>query len=565
MNFEQLKAIIWVRWRLTRNQFSRGGSLNAVLSIFLVVFLAAVALGLMIGGFAGGFFGLSKASPKVLLLVWDAILIVFLFIWASGVLVEIQRSESIDLQKLLHLPLSLQQVFIFNYAASHFTPSLVLCVPAMLALCLGLTLRAGAQFLLLVPPLLGFVFMLTAWTYCLRGWLAALMENKRRRRSVIVWITVLFVMLGQLPNLLVNVGPLRSRTSAAAKSKWNGELSPVMLDAHVLVPPGWVGYAGMMLHDHNPWPALAEAAAGFLLGGLGLARAYRMTLNFYRAADVEKPKPIHAPAAGPRGTSLVERRVPFLPDDTAALALATFRSLLRTPELKMALIMPVAAAALIGIMRAKTIAHAPPVLQAFGATAAVALAAFTLTHTMANVFGLDRNGFRALVLLPTPRHQILFAKNLAFLPFVTAIGLCLLTFAGLFLHVPLNTLLVGALQLPIVFAMFALLANWLAILTPYRMAVGTLKASKPKPLMFLAVIGTMLITPILLLPALIPPALQLLCSTEQWLPWLPVNLLGTLIMLGLVCAFYWFTLPAQGRFLQKREQAILKEVTEETE
>ena len=47
---------------------------------------------------------------------------------------------------------------------------------------------------LLVPLALGIVFMITAWTYCLRGWLAALMVNKRRRRTVIVWVTIVFVL-----------------------------------------------------------------------------------------------------------------------------------------------------------------------------------------------------------------------------------------------------------------------------------------------------------------------------------------------------------------------------------
>ena len=35
MNWEQLRAILWLRWRLTRNQFTRGGQLNAVLSVLI--------------------------------------------------------------------------------------------------------------------------------------------------------------------------------------------------------------------------------------------------------------------------------------------------------------------------------------------------------------------------------------------------------------------------------------------------------------------------------------------------------------------------------------------------
>ena len=69
--------------------------------------------------------------------------------------------------------------------------------------------------LLLLPLVLGFVFMITAWTYCLRGWLAALMVNKRRRRTVIVWVTMVFVLLCQLPNLVFNSSLFRQQMKSA--------------------------------------------------------------------------------------------------------------------------------------------------------------------------------------------------------------------------------------------------------------------------------------------------------------------------------------------------------------
>jgi len=50
VNWEQLKAIIWLRWRLTSNQFARAGALNAVLSILFAALLGMAAIGLAIGG-----------------------------------------------------------------------------------------------------------------------------------------------------------------------------------------------------------------------------------------------------------------------------------------------------------------------------------------------------------------------------------------------------------------------------------------------------------------------------------------------------------------------------------
>jgi len=140
MNWSQLRTIIWLRWRLTRNQWSRGGQLNAVLT--LIITFIGLALGFA-GGIAGllaGTFALSKASPTVMLIVWDLIVVIFLFLWLAGVVAEIQRSETIDISRMLHLPISLRNVFIINYLASHFTISIILFLPAMLGLSLGLIL-----------------------------------------------------------------------------------------------------------------------------------------------------------------------------------------------------------------------------------------------------------------------------------------------------------------------------------------------------------------------------------------------------------------------------------------
>jgi hypothetical protein len=169
MNWSQVQAIIWLRWRLSQNRFVRAGTANAVLSF---LFLAMLISGAVISGAAGlvlGAFTLAKQSPQVLLAVWDGVIVVFLIFWLAGLLAEIQRSESIDISKLLHLPLSLKQVFLFNYIASHLSPAIVLFLPGMLTLSLGLTLGGGLRMAMLIPLVISFVFMLTAWTYYLRA------------------------------------------------------------------------------------------------------------------------------------------------------------------------------------------------------------------------------------------------------------------------------------------------------------------------------------------------------------------------------------------------------------
>src|SRR5437868_9011231 len=100
MNWTQLKTILWLRWRLNRNQWRRRGTFNAVLSALAIVIGAGAAVTGLTGGFLLGFFLLAKASPDMVLIMWDGVVGVFLFLWMLGVLTELQRSETIDLGRL---------------------------------------------------------------------------------------------------------------------------------------------------------------------------------------------------------------------------------------------------------------------------------------------------------------------------------------------------------------------------------------------------------------------------------------------------------------------------------
>jgi hypothetical protein len=320
-----------------------------------------------------------------------------------------------------------------------------------------------------------------------------------------------------------------------------------------------------------------------LIAALGLTRAYYMTMRFYRGVE---GRVILPPAAGPAPSApaaieprpmralrplLVERRLPWLPDDTAALALATFRSLTRAPELKMALIMPVIMCILLIGFRLN---RPGPVnlrsgvgetLISFALTGVIVTAAFALAPTMSNAFGLDRNGFRALVLLPMRRDKVMFAKNLAFFPFVAVITVTVMLLVKWALHVPWIVFVVGLLQMLTAYLLFTPICNFFSIVIPYRLSEGTLKAQKPKAMVFVAAVGSLLLTPIIVLPIVIPPALQIMFSAMGWVPWLPINLLAALIILAAAAWLYRSLLPAQGRLLQRREQRILKEVTAEVE
>src|SRR5207247_262332 len=168
--------------------------------------LAVIGALAAVGGFAGlflvGMFALPRVDPTVVMYVWDALAIAFLFFWLIGLIQELQRAEALSLDKFLHLPVSLTGAFLINYVTSLVSPCLIVFLPAMIGLCLGLAVGKGPAMLGLLPLLAAFVLMVTALTYQFRGWLAALMVNKRRRRTVIVVATVSVILLAQLPQLI---------------------------------------------------------------------------------------------------------------------------------------------------------------------------------------------------------------------------------------------------------------------------------------------------------------------------------------------------------------------------
>jgi hypothetical protein len=263
---------------------------------------------------------------------------------------------------------------------------------------------------------------------------------------------------------------------------------------------------------------------------------------------------------------LVTQKLPLLREDTAALALATLQSLLRAPEVKMAMIMPiVGAVVLCSASISKRGGDRPENLMAFAVSAAVIFGGISVAQLMSNAFGLDRNGFRALVLLPTPRQRILLAKNFAFFPFVAVITLVLVILLKILLGVTIWNLLAGLAQIPLSFLMLSLVCNFAAILAPYRFTMGTLQAKKPKAIVFLSMLFSMFALPLVAVPAVIGPGVQLLFGMMGWVQGLPVNLLVSLLLIGPAAWLYSALLPLQGRLLQKREQKILNEVTTEIE
>jgi hypothetical protein len=587
MNGEQLKTILWLRWRLMCNQWRRSGGLGALITALVAASAGALGAMSFAGTLLGAVFGLGKVSPQIIMLVWLGVTVLFLFFWMIGLLTELQRSETIDLQKLMHLPVALGQMFAINYLVSHFSLSIVVVVPAMIGLGIGLAIARGPEMILLVPLALSMVLMVTAWTYCLRGWLATTMTNPRRRRTVIMCITMVFILACQAPNLYFNVilrnisakpattgeESRHQREAGEAHAAAVKKMFTQLQAAQAFIPPLWVPVGARNLAGGNPLPALLGTLGCAGIAMLGLRRAYRGTVRFYHGetggkAAVDIPggaKKTSIPRDKSK-TEFLERSIPFVPEQSAALALATLRSLLRAPEVKMAWGTSLIVTIIIGFtffLRDTT--NLPDAAKPFIATVAVVFPVFFLAQFFGNLFGFDRDGFRALILSPVDRRLILLGKNLAGLPVGILFGGLLITLTAIRLHLPVSTVLATLFQLVSLLLMAGLAGNLLSILVPYRIQPGTMKPTKLPGLAMLVLVFFQMLFPMAMLPVFLGPLVAFIWQHWDLPAFVPVNLIFSILFCGLMVLIYWQTLTPLGRLLQRRETKILGVITVEVE
>jgi hypothetical protein len=248
------------------------------------------------------------------------------------------------------------------------------------------------------------------------------------------------------------------------------------------------------------------------------------------------------------------------------LALATLRSLLRAPEVKMALASSVISILIVGAM---IFLRSPPSLtdgtKPFVATGAVAFSTFILVQFFTNQFGFDRDGFRSLILSPADRRHILLGKNLAILSVGFSLGLILLALVSMWLHLPLLAAVAAVLQLMTLLLIASLGGNLLSILMPFRIQPGTMKPTKMPGLAMLVMILCQLLLPVAMIPVFVSPLLAWLWHRGDLPAYVPVNLICSALLCGAMVLIYWQALTPLGRLLQRRETKILGVVTVEVE
>jgi ABC-2 type transport system permease protein len=628
VNFKHLSTFVWLRWRLAVNQVRRAGMVNAIITAILAVIGLAVSLALFFAGAALGALAMPEIPSMGRLFIWVGLILMFLFFWLIGLLTALQRSEGLSIDKVLHLPVSPSGAFLINYLSSFMSLTLMLFVPGMVGLAMGEVYSSGAVMLLAFPLLGSFVFAVTGLTYQFQGWLASLVSNPRRRRTVIVLVTLGILILVQLPNLInffmpwdklqpkqnllpppsMEKPPVKQNLPAPPMDKSQEQFQTGQIDEKELLkrkamehkqavinareetlreqdellrtgvritrlvcgilPPGWVALGMAELGEGHVVTALAGTLGLALIGTLSLARAYRTTILMYTqggSGAVRKAAPVAPAATASQRPSLIEWKLPWISEYAAVVFLAAFRSLMRAPEAKMLMLTPIVMLIVFGGGFLTSFKN----LQNEGpflVYLALGVVFLSMPQFMGNIFGFDRDGFRVFVLSPIPRREILLGKNLAMAPLLLGLGFIVVTGAGLAVHLRWDQFAAFYCQLLIMCLFLSLLGNVCSIYSPFVIPAGSLKGARPGMTVILSQIGCMLVSPIVVgLPTVLPTLIELILVESNIGKGLPISLAVSVLVLAPSLWLYSRALTWEGELLAERELRILEAVTRRQE
>jgi len=194
----QLLTLIWLKWRLLRNSLRSSKAVvnrvASVLGMLIALFLAlcvAVILGLASyalsqPGALGDAFrrtGDVSASASAEFIFFSMFGLIYLM-WAT-VPLSIGGSKQFDAGKLLMYPITLRKLFAVDFLSELTTLHSVFAIPAVIAICVGVTFGTGntTAALLTASPALLFGIALSKW---LSTTIGLLLRRKRARGETIV-------------------------------------------------------------------------------------------------------------------------------------------------------------------------------------------------------------------------------------------------------------------------------------------------------------------------------------------------------------------------------------------
>jgi hypothetical protein len=339
---------------------------------------------------------------------------------------------------------------------------------------------------------------------------------------------------------------------------------------NLAVPIGWLAYGAMSSAEGRVLPSVFGTVGLMLIAGVSLRRSYATTLRLYRG-DFGNSRRIGntsrstgvVTATGP--ALFLERRLPWITDQSSAITVASFRSLTRAPEARILFLSPVVMVIIFGSMVYRGNANPPELIRPLMATGGIGLILLILSQLAGNQFGFDRNGFRTYVLSPVARRDVLIGKNLALAPIALFLTMMVVVIFEIAYPMRIDHFVAALIQTIPMYLVYCILENLLSMLAPMPVAPGSLKPSKPKGIQVLIHVAFFVAFSSRAIAHVDPSGCRVSFELVRLVLVVSVYLLFVILESVAAVVLYVLAMDWQGEILQRRERQILEVVTSKIE
>jgi hypothetical protein len=461
---EQIHAILWLKWRLIKNRFSRTSLANRTgtfASIGIIGLLLLVVAGYVVCmGFFFGAWSIQGGNSRVFKLVGGVTLYLIGMEIISRMNPKSPLGEIIDVRKILYLPIRMRNLVALNLTTSFADSLLILFTLGITSYCAGRAMQNGPAMIFFgIPLVAAFVFMYAMWSSLVWIYLERLLQRTVFRAIFFIAFfgMTMYPMVSQFSHFeqfeaasdarnkvysqnLSREHVYRALKAAdSVKSEFRREVAAETYFAYAVAFPPLLLALGLASLSQGSTGTAAISFAAML--GLAVA-AFPLNVEAYKTRTLGGPSKtppktrLRLGRALPRGAMFLDRfRIPgFSPAFQAAVNVGIVTRL-RHVQIVQTYIVLMMLPLMFGAMAYFMPKDFLPDAKYAGAVyiGLVIMTAWICGSTHFNIFGHERSGLKSLLVLPQPLHRFMSAMSVAvFLEQAIASSTVMIAFLFLF-------------------------------------------------------------------------------------------------------------------------------------
>ncbi len=459
--FRTFKLLLWLKVMVTLRSFAKNPSqsIGAVLALLFLSYnfiLAGVTLMRIF----------STSSPEKSEVFLIGLLHLFLIIFLSGGLVEVEFHEGYDISKLLLYPITFSTLLNGIMLGSLMDMPILFLLPlgAVIAVSFGNSLSA---LILIILTLLVFIFCIV----CIQKLVSLAVHTVLSARKVGWLILVALILVASSLGLIMlrgvpgaGMGKLSASAVSDTANIYKLIVQSPLWNTLKILPSGISGSIIIKANENN-----------FIISLLLLASLVTFTLIVLHLTKVllEKVYTGTVVYGKARAVDEIRRvRISLFPwflvsrSEVRGVIEKEFKYFARSPEIRSTLLMPIFGLLIalpIILKSAKDISHEISLISPFFITAFLL---FFLASLPLNIFGIDKDGAEWLFLLPAKRKYILIGKNLAQFTVISCFTLIAFIIVGPFLKTTLISIIAALLMTETILFIYFAVGNIVSAIFP---------------------------------------------------------------------------------------------------